>query len=105
MSACRDFTKKDISEFPFSVNNLGNVDSQELNDLIKQLMDSYQSNSRIIETNGVNGKTTLQEFHPKHNKPIIDELEKIVGRIYGLDDEEVAFIRDYDLRFRMSDED
>ena len=105
MSACRDFTKKDISEFPFSTNNLSNVDCQELNDLIKQLMDSYQSNSRIIETNGVNGKTTLQEFHPKHNKLIIDELEKIVGKIYGLDDEEVEFVRDYDLRFRMSDED
>lgn len=105
MSACRDFTKKDISEFPFSANNLSNVDYQELDALIKQLMDSYQSNSRIIETNGVNGKTTLQEFHPKHNKPIIDELERIIGRIYGLDDAEIEFIRNYDLRFRMSDED
>lgn len=105
MSACRDFTKKDISEFPFCTNNLSNVDRQELDELIKQLMDSYQSNSRIIETNGVNGKTTLQEFHPKHNKPIVDKLEIIVGRIYGLDDEEIAFIQEYDLRFRMSDED
>ena len=105
MSACRDFTKKDISEFPFSANNLSNVDYQELDALIKQLMDSYQSNSRIIETNGVNGKTTLQEFHPKHNKPIIDELERIIGRIYGLDDAEIEFICNYDLRFRMSDED
>lgn len=102
MSACRDFTKKDITKFPYN-ENLGKINLQNLNSLVEQLMESYRENSRIIETNGANGKTRLQEFHPKHSKPIIDELEKIVGRIYGLNNDEIDFIQKYDLRFRMSD--
>lgn len=67
-------------------------------------MDSYKTHSIMIETNGTKGKTTLQEFHPKHNKPIIDKIEDIVGGLYDMTTEEIEYIKNYDLRFRMSED-
>ena len=70
----------------------------------ERLMSSYRSNSEILETNGVNGKTKLQVFHPSKNKVIIDEIEDLIGEIYGFTNDEVDFLRNYDLRFRMGEE-
>ncbi len=103
MSAARDFTKKDISGFPFTFKR-EKYNSDELRELVAALMDSYKTHSKMIETNGTKGKTTLQEFHPKRNKPIIDKIEDIVGGLYDMTTEEIEYIKNYDLRFRMSED-
>lgn len=103
MSAARDFTKKDISDFPF-VFQREKYNADELRGLVDALMESYKAHSVIIETNGTKGRTTLQEFHPNHNKPIIDNIEDIVGGLFDMTTEEIEYIKNYDLRFRMSED-
>ena len=43
-------------------------------------------------------------FHSSKNKVIIDEIEDLIGEIYGFTNDEVDFLRNYDLRFRMGEE-
>ena len=40
----------------------------------------------------------------KLSKPIIDEIDKVLAKHYGLTDEELDFIINYDIKYRMGDE-
>ena len=40
----------------------------------------------------------------KYPKPIIDEIDKVLAKHYGFTDEELDFIINYDIKYRMGDE-
>lgn len=40
----------------------------------------------------------------KLSKPIIDEIDKVLARHYGFTEEELDFIINYDIKYRMGDE-
>ena len=105
MSAARDFTKKDITDFPFNIALIQKTDQNRIGNLVAELMDSYKRHSVMLETNGASGKTILQEFHPSFNKEIMDKLEPEVGKLFDFNDDEVKFLINYDLKFRLGDDD
>ena len=105
MTDVRHFTKQNIVSFPISYEKYTPQMRDKAKDYCERLMSSYRSNSEILETNGVNGKTKLQLFRPSKNKAIIDEIEDLIGEIYGFTSDEVDFLKKYDLRFRMGEED
>jgi len=43
----------------------------------------------------------IQCTYPKLSKPIIDEIDRALARHYGLSDEELDFIINYDIKYRM----
>ena len=104
MTDVRHFTKQNIVSFPISYEKYTPQMRDKAKDYCERLMSSYRSNSEILETNGVNGKTNLQLFRPSKNKAIIDEIEDLIGEIYGFTSDEVDFLKKYDLRFRMGEE-
>lgn len=40
----------------------------------------------------------------KLSKPIIDEIDKLLAKHYGFTEEELDFIINYDIKYRMGDE-
>jgi len=50
------------------------------------------------------GKVIYDEFYPKYSKPIIDEIDRVLAKHYGVTDEELDFIINYDLKYRMGRE-
>ena len=50
------------------------------------------------------GKVIYDEYFPKLSKPIIDEIDKVLAKHYGFTDEELDFIINYDIKYRMGDE-
>ena len=50
------------------------------------------------------GNVTFAQFFPKKSKPIIDEIDKILGNLYGFTEEELDFIINYDIKYRMGEE-
>ena len=38
------------------------------------------------------------------SKPIIDEIDKVLAKHYGFTEEELDFIINYDIKYRMGDE-
>lgn len=47
---------------------------------------------------------TVQCIIPKHSKPIIDEIDTVLAKHYGFTEEELDFIVNYDIKYRMGDE-
>ncbi len=98
VSNCRDLTSRDIFAFP-SIK--GNFDDN----LVQRLYDDYDSKSKRKTTYyKATGQVIYDEFYPKLSKPIIDEIDKALAKHYGFTEEELDFIINYDIKYRMGDE-
>jgi hypothetical protein len=47
------------------------------------------------------GVVAYDEFWPSKSKPIIDEIDKVLAKHYGFTEEELDFIINYDIKYRM----
>ena len=50
------------------------------------------------------GRVEYDEYYPKLSKPIINEIDKLLARHYDFTEEELDFIINYDIKYRMGDE-
>ena len=50
------------------------------------------------------GLVTYDEFYPRKSKSIIDEIDELLAKHYGFTEEELDFIINYDIKYRMGDE-
>ena len=96
-----DLMRREVEEFPFAYDE-SLVDLYgELEQAVDALMRDYHDKSVLKSYSG--GKITLQEFYPRLSKRIIDRIDELLGVMYGLDSEELEYIRSYDARFRMGE--
>jgi hypothetical protein len=47
------------------------------------------------------GKVSYDEFYPGLSKPIIDEIDIMLAEHYGFTPEELDFILNYDIKYRL----
>jgi hypothetical protein len=59
---------------------------------------------RRIYNYAASGRVEYDEFYMKLSKPIIDEIDKVLAKHYGFTEEELDFIINYDIKYRMGDE-
>ncbi len=100
-SDCYHFTNTDFNRFCYTIKS----GTKEFNKLCSRLMDSINKNS-IDKTAyyKTKGEVVYQEFYPRRSKPIIDEIDKVLAKHYGFTEEELDFIINYDIKYRMGDE-
>jgi len=94
----RNITETDVAEMP-----IGDVEDcicERITVLFKKLMADYNRNSFVR----VRKDCEFQEFQQDHSKPIIDEIDTVLAKHYGFTDEELDFIINYDIKYRMGDE-
>ncbi len=101
-SDCRHLTLNDIKLFPFPSTLLESESLRQIGEIVATLMGSYQVNSVTHRRNQVRtGLIEYQRFFPSQSKPIIDEIDRVLARHYGFTDEELDFIINYDIKYRM----
>ena len=72
--------------------------------LVPQLMQDYKDNVERISANyRGSGKVEYDTFKVGKSKPIIDEIDHVLAQHYGFTDEELDFIINYDIKYRMGD--
>lgn len=73
--------------------------------LYDELLTSLERNSEThVRNQKTTGRTEIQLFRVKPVKPIIDKIDTILAHHYGFSDEELDFIVNYDIKYRMGDE-
>ncbi|MCR4774166.1 MAG: Eco57I restriction-modification methylase domain-containing protein [Prevotella sp.] len=98
-SNCRDYSDREINPFP-----IGDINLDILNNLGKLISSSYKQN-RVIKNRNYNGNVVYyEEYYPSKSKPIIDEIDKVLAKHYGFTEEELDFIINYDIKYRMGEE-
>jgi len=61
---------------------------------------SLKSTSRMMLKSGLR----IETFDYASCKPIIDEIDRVLARLYGFTDEELDFTISYDIKYRMGDQ-
>ena len=75
---------------------------QSLFSLSTDLMRDLKHHAQRKETNyKTTGRVVYDEFYPRHSKPIIDKIDRMLAQHYGFTDEELDFIINYDIKYRM----
>lgn len=91
---CRNLTLDDVRSFPIGDVPQGLLDASA--DVFQRLMNNYESNSQIKHR----GKTEFQEFQWSLAKPVVDEIDALLRRHYGLTTEELDLIVNHDIKIR-----
>ena len=101
----RDLNPSDLSRFPAPINTTNNniIDLSTM--LSNDLMQDYQANKVVKKkVSKKTGVIQYEEFYPRKSKHIIDEIDKILAKHYGFTEEELDFIINYDIKYRMGKE-
>jgi len=66
------------------------------------LMGNLQETSKMLDLNYKTwGRMSIQSIYPKLSKPIIDRIDRVLAQHYGFTNEEVDFIINYDIKYRI----
>lgn len=98
----RDFNiNVDFDKFPL-------YSLKKLSSLGMKLQQDYQANSKIKERNySKKGRTfsmQKQHFYIKFSKSIINEIDYVLAEHYKFSEEELDYIINYDIKYRLGDE-
>jgi len=68
---------------------------------LSSLLTNYSKNKTTRSRKGVRIQTEETNFDISKSKPIIDEIDCVLARHYGFTEEELDFIVNYDIKYRM----
>ena len=99
-SDCYHLNLPEIRNFGFTINK--DETEAELVELSKLLADDMLAKSkRRVYHYKTSGRVEYDEFYMKKSKDIIDLIDKTLGKHYGLTDEEIDFIINYEIKYRI----
>ena len=101
-SNLRDLNPSDIAGFKFSSSLM--EDKNLLRQSSLYISDLKKNSSLLIRQQKGIGETKTQSFKISLSKSIIDEIDKILAQYYNFTEEELDFIINYDIKYRMGDE-
>lgn len=102
VSNCRHLTNRELDNFPI-IESV--IQDKSIKNLFKEYENDLDHNKKRISTNNKTSGHIVQDFYyMKLSKPIIDKIDKVFAKHYGFTDEELDFIINYDIKYRMGDE-
>ena len=101
-SDCYHLNKPEITNFRYT--HSSETDASICLKAEKLAVDMQQKSVRRIYNYKTSGKVEYDEFYMKLSKSIIDEIDKVLAKHYGFTNEELDFIINYDIKYRMGDE-
>jgi hypothetical protein len=97
-SDARHINKREIDSFPINLQTLKSTKlAEDLCEINDRLMFSYKEKAESKNLGGL----LIQMIYPRESKDIIDEIDVILAKHYGFTDEELDFIINYDIKYRM----
>ena len=94
---------REIGSFPVQLSDklicvLSNINNQLMRDLLSkgiQRMENRNKGKDIVE---------FTQYNVRESKPIIDQIDCLLAQHYGFTQEELDFIINYDIKYRMGKE-
>lgn len=98
-SNLRDLNPADIQSFPVPESVLDSAS-------VKKASESYlkalsASSTMLVRKQKSTGRTETQSFKIQKCKSEIDAIDRLIGPLYGLSEDELDFILNYDLKYRL----
>jgi hypothetical protein len=101
-SDCRNLNRHEIVGMRFDLSEIAVELTNRLTGLTRKLMEDIRSKSKNLKMSYSNlGTLTIQCTYPKLSKNIIDQIDIELAQHYGFTHEELDFIINYDIKYRM----
>ena len=102
-SDCRNLNKREIDMSRFNLADAAGLERLGL--VTRELMADIKAHSQMKTVNYKRtGTLKIQSTYPRLSKTIIDRLDAVLAQHYGFTDEELDFIINYDIKYRMGRE-
>ena len=98
---CRDLSITDIDRSRIDLLEFSEQSIEKFNQLSISLMADLRKNSKIYKRVSKGVLTQFDSFYPALSKHFIDEIDRVLAQHYGFTDEELDFIINYDIKYRM----
>lgn len=98
-SNLRDLNPSDWKDFPVPESAMNDPGIAQLG--AKYVINLQENSSILVRNQKSTGKTETQSFKVQKSKPILDEIDRALAPHYGFQDEEIDFIINYDIKYRM----
>ena len=104
-SDCRHLGNRDIETFPFDPREMTSHQQKSLSDLGKQYVKDLKRNA-VDAVRVYKGKKSVDclSFRVNQSKSILDDIDRVLARHYGFTAEELDFILNYDIKYRLGRE-
>lgn len=99
VSNCRDFGSKEL--YLFTIPDSLKALPCELVSLSRKLGQNLRVTAKRASRIYDSGKVHYEEYYPQHSKPILDEIDAVLADHYGFTAEELDFIVNYDIKYRL----
>lgn len=99
-SNCMDVVAREVLELP--VFPLEQADPATFSDLMDQLLTAYYASNRTRVRRGEQIHGEEINFDVAQAKPIIDEIDTLLAYHYGFADDELDFVLNYDIKYRVA---
>jgi hypothetical protein len=97
---CRNIAGVDVESLP--AGDLADDDMKPVTHSFAQLMGDLKRHSkRRVYVYETSGRVEYDEFYPDKSKPIIDKIDTQLANHYGFNDEELDFLVNYDIKYRL----
>jgi hypothetical protein len=98
-SNLRDLNPSDIQNFPLTEAAICDPELSKLAN--RYIKDIEKNSSMLVREQKQTGRTETQSFKIQKSKAIIDLIDRTLARHYGFDEEQLDFIVNYDIEYRL----
>jgi hypothetical protein len=103
-SSCQVVNRPDL-EFPIDLKSFSEADLKKFTQLAdsceQDLLEKSSIQTRNYSARGRSYTMRKQYFYFRNSKPLIDEIDTLLAEHYGFTEEELDFIINYDIKYRM----
>jgi hypothetical protein len=99
ISNCRDFGPKELRTF--CVPQLNQQAISKLAEIGAELGRSLRENAKRSKREYSSGIVEYEEYFPQLSKQAIDRIDEVLGECYGFTQEELDFVINYDIKYRL----
>jgi hypothetical protein len=97
---CRDFNPSDLAYLPLPDSVARGL--PEAREMAKKVADCLDETAEVAGADyEIGGSVQYEKFKPRLAKPIMDVIDRSLAKHYSLTDDELDFIINYDIKYRM----
>jgi len=99
---CLDVSQFEVNKFPIGIAEMTNLHVSNLAMIAKELDQDLRKNAHAeVRHYKDQGDIDCYTVEMRESKPIIDKIDRALAKHYGFTEEELDFIINYDIKYRM----
>jgi hypothetical protein len=99
-----DLKSYEIEVFGIPLNKFNETIKEKLETVYAEYLKDVERNANVRLTEKYANIDSFKEYKIGKSKHIIDKIDEIIGPLYGLTNEEINFIKKYEINFRLQDQ-